>query len=1544
MYAFSPSRNTGYSCPTLISVISFILLSVFSDVTAGNYYFSTSDGDDSRTSIQASNPATPWKTIAKLNSFFSSMTAGDSILFKRGNVFTGTITPSVSGTLSSPIIISAYGSGFQPIISGFQTVTGWTNEGSGIYSKVISAQSTPNMVTVNGVNTPKGRFPKNSYLILDSFITTTSITDSDLNSAITNWTGAEVVIRKRHWIIDKGTITNHSGSILTYSGGSTNPSIVGYGYFIQNDVKCLTAVGEWAFRSGKIFMFFGTNNPDSYDVKISTTDFGVNITGRNYMTISGLSIQGFNVTGVRLNNSSRITINTCDFNFSGSNAVTALGTSTNLSVLNSTIQNSNNKGIKIDYNSLNANISNNSISATGVFAGMGDNTEIENTSSNMFSGITSRGAGSLFENNAITNSGYIGIFFSGNNVTVNRNYIDGFCAVTDDGAGIYTTNKLYTGRVISNNIVVNGIGAGVGTSDGSNSANGIYLDYNASNVNVIGNTIANCPMTGIYIHNGHDNTINENTVYNCDYQLYLGQSAGDDLIRNNTVINNIFTRKSYLQEIVKKWSYQNDVHLFGTFSGNYYVSPFGGDNAGNVQYSVSPKSLAKTYSFNRWISDMDATGKTTPFQVPTYTINSLIGGNKFTNGTFTSNVSNFSRYYTGTSVVTSDNTNKINGGSAKFSISALSTSNNVAQASGSIGDVTAGTNYIARFSLLGSNKNRIIRVNLIENASPYRVLTKSQYVLFSDTVISHELLFTPTISVVSARLIFYIDDADGETYFDNIEFYEADVSMVNPENHIQLEYNITNSNKMIILDGTYMGVNKSFLSENITLPPYTSILLIKTANTNKFPTISNQLFQLEENKSNGTNVGTIIATDPDAGQTLTYSIVSGNTNGAFAINVSTGVLSVANVAALNSEVTPAVALVIKVQDNGTGTLSSQATITISLTDVNESPVILNQAFSVAENSANGTTVGTIVASDPDAGQTFSFQIVSGNTNNAFTINASTGKLSISNSTEINFTINPVFLLGVQVSDNGSGSLSNNAIISLTILPGNNQVPVINDQIFTISQNSIAGTLVGIVQATDANMEQILAFAILSGNPDEAFSINSSTREIFVSNNNFIHSKSTLSYSLVVQVKDNGQISLSNQAIVTVILLPVNEPPVIQNQILNTLEHNPSGSFVGNIIATDPDSENPVLFSITSGNYGDGFDINPNNGLLAIKNPTAVCYEGQPIFNLFVKAQDGEGLTSEALITINVADINEKPICNNQVFSISENVPAQTIVGSVVAHDNDFNQTLTYSIVSGNLNNAFTINPSNGMLEVSNAAALNFEETGVFELIISVADNGPGYLTKFLTVTIELLDVNEPPVLENQVLSVVEKASPGAKIGFLKAKDPDKGQTVKYMIASGNESHAFNLNDSSGLISVDDPTKLSYGRNALFALTVIAQDNGVDSLSTLSVITIYILPDSSEIIQTGLEINSMAKVFDEKDISVYPNPTADIVNINLEKIEDKPVDIQIFNMAGYSIYSSVTKGEKNIAVSMKDQKPGSYIVLINIDGQMCSRNIIVQNRN
>src|ERR1035438_9449318 len=120
-------------------------------------YYIAANGNDANTGFSGS----PWQTIGKLNAFFSSLQLGDNVYFNRGDVFNGSISISRSGSSGSPITIGAYGTGADPIISGFNNVTSWRNIGGNIWesTSAVSTLSTCNIVVINGVNTGMGKYP-----------------------------------------------------------------------------------------------------------------------------------------------------------------------------------------------------------------------------------------------------------------------------------------------------------------------------------------------------------------------------------------------------------------------------------------------------------------------------------------------------------------------------------------------------------------------------------------------------------------------------------------------------------------------------------------------------------------------------------------------------------------------------------------------------------------------------------------------------------------------------------------------------------------------------------------------------------------------------------------------------------------------------------------------------------------------------------------------------------------------------------------------------------------------------------------------------------------------------------------------------------------------------------------------------------------------------------------------------------------------------------------------------------------------------------------
>ena len=224
------------------------------------------------------------------------------------------------------------------------------------------------------------------------------------------------------------------------------------------------------------------------------------------------------------------------------------------------------------------------------------------------------------------------------------------------------------------------------------------------------------------------------------------------------------------------------------------------------------------------------------------------------------------------------------------------------------------------------------------------------------------------------------------------------------------------------------------------------------------------------------------ATDPDVGQTLSYSIIGGADASKFTIGSTTGALSF--VTAPNFELpTDAggnnVYDVIVQASDGHGGIDTQA-IAVTVTDVlrtmpRSSPRTAGgdtAAISLAENT---TAVTTVTATDPDVGQTLSYSIIGGADASKFTIDSTTGALSFV--TAPNFELptdaggNNVYDVIVQVSD-GHGGIDTQAIaVTVTDV---NDAPVITSNgggdtaAVSIAENTTAVTT---VTATDPDAGQ-----------------------------------------------------------------------------------------------------------------------------------------------------------------------------------------------------------------------------------------------------------------------------------------------------------------------------------------------------------------------------------------------------------------------------------------------------------------------------------------
>ena len=426
---------------------------------------------------------------------------------------------------------------------------------------------------------------------------------------------------------------------------------------------------------------------------------------------------------------------------------------------------------------------------------------------------------------------------------------------------------------------------------------------------------------------------------------------------------------------------------------------------------------------------------------------------------------------------------------------------------------------------------------------------------------------------------------------------------------------------------------------------------------------------------------------------------------------------------------------------------------------NRPPVVATgQLFTLNENSFGGTSVGTVVASDPNHNQSLTYEIIGGNTSRAFSINRDTGEIRVDNGAALNYEVNPYFDLVVRVSDDQA--LSNSEVVRINLINLHDAPDFQDVGPFTIAENSAAGTAVGQVTATDSDPGQTVSFAIVGGNTSGAFAINSTTGVITVASPAALDYESNSVFTLTVRATDNDPDPLSSETNVVVFVDDGNEAPVIApGQVFSLNENTPAGVPVGTVSAHDPDGGQTLTYCIIDGNASGAFAIDGATGRITVRDSSQLNFEVTPPFVLTVRVTDNGSpspLSSIAAITINLNDVNEAAtfVETDLSFRVNENVPAGTAVGTVTATDPDNATTLAYAITGGNLDGAFAIDPSTGVITVANASALDFESLlartgGSFTLTVQVTDNGTPRLPVSTSVVITLNDRNDAPVLDNR---------------------------------------------------------------------------------------------------------------------------------------------------------------------------------------------------
>lgn len=210
-------------------------------------------------------------------------------------------------------------------------------------------------------------------------------------------------------------------------------------------------------------------------------------------------------------------------------------------------------------------------------------------------------------------------------------------------------------------------------------------------------------------------------------------------------------------------------------------------------------------------------------------------------------------------------------------------------------------------------------------------------------------------------------------------------------------------------------------------------------------------------------------------------------------------------------------------------------------------------------------------------------------------------------------------------------------------------PVVEDQEFTIDENSPAGSNVGAVVAFEYDEGQTIRFSVSAGNEEGTFTIDSKSGLIKVADPMLLDYETHPDIILTVVVSDDHKRNpMQTSVTITVHLNDLNEfAPVIENQQFEIAEHPAKNEPIGIIQASDQETHQGLSYTIISGNEDLIVVLDSESGSLTVNDPQAFDYDlhHQIDFNVMVRDIHVDSKTDTAVISViillplNPAEIN-----------------------------------------------------------------------------------------------------------------------------------------------------------------------------------------------------------------------------------------------------------------------------------------------------------------
>jgi|GEM_PF-2299728 autotransporter-associated beta strand protein/VCBS repeat-containing protein len=309
---------------------------------------------------------------------------------------------------------------------------------------------------------------------------------------------------------------------------------------------------------------------------------------------------------------------------------------------------------------------------------------------------------------------------------------------------------------------------------------------------------------------------------------------------------------------------------------------------------------------------------------------------------------------------------------------------------------------------------------------------------------------------------------------------------------------------------------------------------------------------LAENTAETTVVYDANATDADgtlAHNSVIYSLKATGDHDAFTIDTATGEVKLK--AAADYETKSSYSFTVIASD---GMRSTEQAVTLSITDVNEAPVMTSGATgSVNENAAINTVIYTATATDVDANDSLTYSLT-GDDADKLNINATTGEVTLKASAD--FETKSSYRFNVVATDNGTGSLTGTQAVVVNINDVNEAPVMTSGATGSVNENAAINTVIYTATATDVDANDSLTYS-LTGDDADKLNINVTTGEVTLKASADFETKSSYRFNVVVTDNgasnlNSGNLSVSQAVVVSINDLNDNAPTVSAGAATATL--------------------------------------------------------------------------------------------------------------------------------------------------------------------------------------------------------------------------------------------------------------------------------------------------------------------------------------------------------------------------------------------------------